>query len=312
MRKSYLRKITWIAIIGILFVSILPNIISNYWLIDIFSNFKLQYLLLSILLIIIAGLILKKKILAVSLLTISFLWNTYYIAPYYITSNNIKSTLKHKFKISSINLLSSNSKSDLVKNYIEKENPDILILMEFTHEWKNELNPIIENYQFNQLVPRRDNFGIALLSKIEMKSSIDYFNLKDKPSIIADITIAKKKFSIIATHPNPPINQSTFKNRNKQLMNIVNKRSTFSENLIIIGDFNTSSFSNHFNNLLQGDLKDSRIGFGLLQTWPANFEILQTTLDHCLVSSNLNVIERTKGEYIGSDHLPITIVIGIN
>ena len=312
MRKYFLRKITWFAIIGILLVSILPNIISNYWLFDIFSNFKLQYFFISFLLIIITGLILKKKIVALILLTISILWNGYYIAPYYITPKKIGSNVKSKIKISSVNLLSSNSRTDLVINYIDKENPDILVLMEFTPEWKNELNPIIEKYKFQQLFPRNDNFGIALLSKIEMKTTIDYFDLNDKPSIIGNMTLNNKKYSIIATHPIPPISQRTFINRNMQLMNIVNDRSKFAENLIIIGDFNTSSFSNHFNSLLKGDLKDSRIGFGLLQTWPANFRLLQTTLDHCLVSSNLNILERTTGENIGSDHLPINIIIGVN
>lgn len=249
---------------------------------------------------------------ALILISASILWNCYYIAPYYLTSNNLKTTARSNFKISSINLLSSNSRTDLVKNYIEKENPDILILMEFTPEWNNELVPITKNYQYKQLVPRSDNFGIALLSKFKMKSSIDYFDLNDKPSIVGNITIENEKYSIIATHPIPPISQRTFKNRNKQLSNIINKRSTFSENLIVIGDFNTSSFSNHFDSLLRGDLKDSRIGFGLLTTWPADFEIFQTTLDHCLVSSNLEVLERSKGENIGSDHLPIHIVIGIN
>ena len=312
MRKSFLRKIIWIAIIGILLVSILPNIISNYWLIDIFSNFKLQYFFLSILLLIVSSLLLKNKIFALILITISILWNSYYIAPYYLNYNKLKSTTKANFKISSINLLSSNSRTDLVTNYIEKEKPDILILMEFTPEWNNELVPIIKNYPYKQLVPRRDNFGIAVLSKFEMRSVIDYFGLNDKPSIVGNITIENEKYSLVATHPIPPINQRTFKNRNKQLSNIINKRSTFSKNLIVIGDFNTSSFSNHFDILLQGDLKDSRIGFGLLSTWPADLEFFQTTLDHCLVSLNLDVLERSKGENIGSDHLPINIVIGVN
>lgn len=145
-----------------------------------------------------------------------------------------------------------------------------------------------------------------------MNSSIDYFELNDKPSIVADLNIGSDQFSLVATHPIPPINQHTFENRNKQLSNILNKRSKFSEKLIIAGDFNTSSFSNHFSKLTNGDLKDSRIGFGLLPTWPANYLMLQTTLDHFLISKNLEVIERSTGKNIGSDHLPISIVIGVN
>ncbi|TXE19753.1 endonuclease/exonuclease/phosphatase family protein [Psychroflexus gondwanensis] len=310
MSRSFLRKGTWIGIIGILIVSILPNISSDYWLFDILSNFKLQYLVISVLLLIISSFILRHKVLALGFIVISILWNCYYIAPYYLTSPNLIS--KSNFKISSLNLLSSNTKINLVKSYIQKEDSDILVLMEFTPEWKRHLMPILKNYPYKKILTRTDNFGIALLSKFEMNSSIDYFELNNKPSIRAELKIENKSFTLIATHPMPPMNQSAFENRNKQLLNIVDKRSSFSENLIVIGDFNISSFSNHFRALVKGDLKDTRIGFGLLPTWPARFKILQTTLDHCLVSENLIVLDRSVGENIGSDHLPIKISIGTN
>lgn len=311
MKILFLKKLTWILIVGVLFVSILPNIISNYWFIDIFSNFKLQYLIISIFLFLISLLFFNKKVLALILLSSTILWNSYFIAPYYFSDNTALKS-KKQVKISSINLLSSNSEIDLVQNYIFEEDPDILILMEFTPNWQFKLNPIIDNYKYKKLVPRNDNFGIALLSKYEMNSSIDYFELNDKPSIVAVLNIGSDQFSLVATHPIPPINQHTFENRNKQLSNILNKRSKFSEKLIIAGDFNTSSFSNHFSKLTNGDLKDSRIGFGLLPTWPANYLMLQTTLDHFLISKNLEVIERSTGKNIGSDHLPINIIIGVN
>jgi len=310
MSRSFLRKATWIGIVGILIVSILPNISSDYWLFDILSNFKLQYLVISVLLLIISSFILQHKVLALGFIVISILWNCYYILPYYLTSPNLIS--KSNFKISSLNLLSSNTKINLVESYIEKEDPDILVLMEFTPEWKRHLMPILKNYPYKKILTRTDNFGIALLSKFEMNSSIDYFELNNKPSIRAELKIENKSFTLIATHPMPPMNQSAFENRNKQLLNIVDKRSSFSENLIVIGDFNTSSFSNHFRALVKGDLKDTRIGFGLLPTWPARFRMLQTTLDHCLVSENLIVLDRSVGENIGSDHLPIKISIGTN
>ncbi|AFU69471.1 exonuclease/endonuclease/phosphatase superfamily protein [Psychroflexus torquis ATCC 700755] len=305
MSRSFLRRGTWICIIGILIVSILPNISPDYWLFDILSNFKLQYLIISVLLLIISSLTLQHKVLAIGFIVISILWNCYYIVPYYLTPPKLIS--KSNFKISSLNLLSSNTKINLVKSYIEKEDPDILVLMEFTPEWESLIMPIQKNYPYKKFVARADNFGIALLSKFEMNSSIDYFELNNKPSIRAELKIENECFTLIATHPMPPMSQSAFENRNKQLLNIVDKRSNFSENLIVVGDFNTSSFSNHFRALVEGNLKDSRIGFGLLPTWPASFGVLQTTLDHCLVSKNLIVLDRSVGENIGSDHLPISI-----
>ena len=79
---------------------------------------------------------------------------------------------------------------------------------------------------------------------------------------------------------------------------------------MVVGDFNNSSFSTYFQKLTETDLKDSRLGFGLLPTWPANISFLQTTLDHILVSENIQVLDRTVGENIGSDHLPISVEIG--
>lgn len=310
MKISFLKKLIWISIFGILLVSILPNIISSYWLLDIFSNFKLQYLVISIGLILLVLISFKKKLSAIILIIIAIIWNSYFIIPYFVQSEKFHH--KKEIKITSVNLLSSNSRENLVINYITKEDPDILILMELTPKWEKKLNIIIKKYEYHEIVPRLDNFGIAVLSKYKMDSHIDYFDLNNKPSIVSHLELENQILSVVATHPIPPINQTTFENRNKQLTNIIRDRNKFSDNLIIAGDFNTSSFSNHFEKLVEGDLMDSRIGFGLLPTWPADYEILQTTLDHFLVSKNLKVIDRKTGPNIGSDHLPINIIIGVN
>ena len=308
--KSILQKTIWIAIIGILLVSIIPNIISGYWLFDIFSNFKLQYLIVSIGLFLLVLIGFKKKLPAIIILVIAIIWNSYFIIPYFLKTDNFPH--KKEIKITSVNLLSSNSKENLVINYITQEDPDFLILMELTPKWEKKLNPVIQKYQYQKIVTRSDNFGIAVLSRYKMESHVNYFDLNNKPSIVSNLELENQSLSVIATHPIPPVNQATFESRNKQLTNIIRDRGIFSDNLIIAGDLNTSSFSSHFEKLVADDLRDSRIGFGLLPTWPADYAILQTTLDHFLVSKNLKVIDRKTGPNIGSDHLPINIVIGIN
>ena len=239
-------------------------------------------------------------------------WNISFISHFYFKSNNTDSVKKQNFSISSVNLYSSNSDYHLVKNYIEQENSDLLVLMELTPNWENKLNSIIDNYKYKLLIPRSDNFGIALLSKFPIDFKVDYFELNNKPSIIGDFVINNETITIIATHPIPPINQYTFKHRNKQLNYIVENRTKFSNNLIVIGDFNMSSFSPHFKSLVSTGLKDTRIGFGILPTWPTNLRIMQTTLDHCLVSEKFNVLKRSTGSNIGSDHKPINVLLEIN
>lgn len=307
-----LKKIIWFAVAAVLAASVFPNVFSRYWLVDLFAHFKVQYLVVSIILVPIVFLFLKARRVALLFLTVSILWNAYFILPYYFSFSKKVPLIKKTLKLSSINLLSSNSKTDEVKNYIEKEDADVLVLMEFTPQWEQELSGLNQKYSFVKVATRTDNFGIALLSKYKMEASVHYFGRSQKPTIVGDLSIDGKKLSVVATHPVPPINQSTFKERNAQLKSIAQKRKTFSDNLIIIGDFNTSSFSNHFGQLTKFGLKDSRIGFGLLPTWPANFVIMQTTLDHCLVSPSIIIQERSVGYNLGSDHLPINIVIGLD
>ncbi|BAO56045.1 endonuclease/exonuclease/phosphatase family protein [Nonlabens marinus] len=312
MNKSIVQKSLWIATIAIVVASILPNIAADYWLIDIFSNFKFQYLTLSIVLLISCFFLIKRRIVLLVLLSSAVLWNGYFIAPYYFQSNTTELPSHKKVKFTSINLHSSNSEKELVLQYITEDDPDVLILMEFTPTWQDALEPIMEAYPYRKLMPRNDNFGITVWSKYKMQGTADYFELNSKPSIIANLLIENISMSLIATHPIPPISQQTFENRNTHLSNILENRATYSDHLIIAGDFNTSSFSNHFRKLTRGDLKDSRLGFGLLPTWPANYLLFQTTLDHFLVSKNITVLERSTGKNIGSDHLPISLTVGIH
>lgn len=308
----FLEKVLWLAIIVLAMVSILPNLISQYWFLDIFSNFKIQFFWIAFCLLIFSFFTLKQKKYAILALMGIMSWNAYFFAPLFFPLKKQTTESYKKLKISSINLLSSNTNTELIEGFIQKEEPEILLLMEYTPQWAARLSPVLKKYNFSKSIPRTDNFGIALFSKIEMRCESDYYKLNDKPSLVAEISVNNNDLTIVATHPVPPVSQATFDQRNLQLDNILKARHNYSENLIIIGDLNTSSFSNHFRKLTDGDLKDSRSGFGILPTWPADFTLLQTTLDHCLVSENLQVLDRTVGKSVGSDHLPISVVIGLN
>jgi endonuclease/exonuclease/phosphatase (EEP) superfamily protein YafD len=78
--------------------------------------------------------------------------------------------------------------------------------------------------------------------------------------------------------------------------------------LIVAGDFNTSSWNPAFKRLVEDTgLRDSRRGFGMQNSWNADFLFLRTTIDHCLVSPKVKVLNRRVGPDIGSDHFPILL-----
>jgi endonuclease/exonuclease/phosphatase (EEP) superfamily protein YafD len=82
--------------------------------------------------------------------------------------------------------------------------------------------------------------------------------------------------------------------------------------MILLGDLNTTAWSHAFQKLVkQMDLKDSRKGYGLQITWPSMMPILGITIDHCLISDTISVLDHKIGPNIGSDHYPVYVEVGM-
>lgn len=289
--------------------SILGYLGQSSWKLDLLSHFKWQYLLILVVGIIILLLAKKKLALIFIPFVIPILFE---IAPLYFGGNKVVS-LNESFKIICINLLSSNSQFENVEKYIKRQNPDLVVLQEFNTLWQLMLEPKLHDYSFRLTIPRDDNFGIAVYSKIDVKQ-LKELQIGDSgvPSILGEIELKGIPIKIITTHPLPPVDSWYFNRRNIQLYELANFVSEVEEEVIVIGDLNTSSFSSHFKHLItKAELIDSRRGFGQLTTWPTWLTLASTTLDHCLVTDGIYIKSRGVGEDIGSDHLPIHLELGI-
>lgn len=300
-------------LVALMAVTAIASLLSFFsganWLIDLFSHFKWQYLL---------GLTCGTVILAFknkkhSLIFLPFILILMMeIAPFYIGGNkNIN--LTNTTKIICINLLSSNTEFKMVEGYISQNNPDLIILQEFNTRWQSQLEPKLQDYPYRLTIPRDDNFGMALYSKVRV-TNLKALAIGDigVPSIQGEIELGSTTTQLIATHPLPPIGADYFQYRNTQLAALGSYIAGLNSEIILIGDLNTSSYSTHFKKLIStAKLIDTRRGFGELTTWPTWFSPARTTLDHCLISAGLSVKSRKVGNNICSDHLPISVKIGV-
>lgn len=283
---------------------------SAYWLLDLFSHFKVQYSIVLIALITCLGFLKKKRAVLVGLLVLSI--NLIDILPLYFGSH---AEVKEGTTVSvcSINLLSSNGSFDLVGKYIEEEDPDILVLEELSTLWEIALDSILISYPYQLGIPRMDNFGIGLYSRIPL-DTIQNVIVNDAllPSILSRFMVGADTIHLLATHPLPPVGQFEFESRNNALQRMASLRNSLDGHFILIGDLNTTSYSTHFKKMKKkAGLIDTRKGFGILNTWHADMPLLKVTLDHCLISDGLTVVDRKVGSNIGSDHLPIVAKVGI-
>ncbi|HSV43439.1 MAG TPA: endonuclease/exonuclease/phosphatase family protein [Candidatus Bathyarchaeia archaeon] len=286
---------------------------AHAWIFDLAAHFRLQYLVLQVLCITLF--IFKKRWGWLSVTLFAVFLNMLVILPLFMPSPQNQTPTHHSKKISIllINLNSSNNEFSKVAQCIQQKNPDILALEEINSKWLSHLDSILKQYPYHTALPREDNFGIGLYSKIpadDMK--IVYFGPVEIPSIIAQYNFGQPA-TILFTHPVPPGSLKYYKWRNEQLKDIASNRHQFNPSFINVGDLNTTSWSYHFQRFAKAmGLRDTRKGFGTKMTWPAMLPIMGITIDHVLVSPNITVLDHKVGPDIGSDHYPVFVELEIN
>lgn len=209
-------------------------------------------------------------------------------------------------RIVSANVHAANRDFDTFLRFVEAESPDVVLVLEVSADWAKALEPLRERYPAAVIRPRRDNFGLALFSRVP--AEIDIVDLGDAelPSVIARLTHDGRPLTLIGTHPLPPISSATAAARNTQFAAVAKAARETRGGVVVAGDLNVSPWSPHFRDLLRdGGLVDRRRGFGAQPTWPTFCPPLMTPIDHVFVSDGLGVLNRHAGPNIGSDHRPV-------
>lgn len=110
------------------------------------------------------------------------------------------------------------------------------------------------------------------------------------PILQADIMVQNKLLSTIVTHPYAPIRKDDLLQRNLSLDQIAKHLNTTPDRqILIMGDFNTASWSWSYKNFLVSipHMRDVNRGGGLTSTWNSGF--FHTIIDHMLISANVSV-----------------------
>ncbi len=279
------------------------------WLLDIPNHFRVQYFSLLLLA-------------AVGCLAFGWLWeagialglalvNLGVILPRLIPLARAASN-GSDYRLLLSNVLKRNRSYHKVLDMVNSQQPDLVVLIEPDRTWLKSLAELRQDYPFWYSEPRKDAYGIAILSRQPFDSAgVTYLGSAGVPTVVVRLYLnndPNRSLTVIATHPPPPKGARHTARRNDQLRALAKFVRQQRGSVMLCGDLNLSPWSPHFFDLIRDSgLVDSGRGFGIQPTWPADNFWLRTPIDHCLVSPHVMVRRRWLGPRVGSDHLPVIL-----
>lgn len=235
------------------------------------------------------------------------LLNALVVLPHFFAGPVAPTSGSSALKVVSLNVHTSNPKSELVLRFLREANADIVLLMEVDDAWMQKLSDWSSQFPHRMVEARHDNFGIALFSRVPWtNAAVMEFGSAGVPSIVVDLTLPGQSIHFIGTHPLPPGTGSYSAQRNEQLRELATHMAGVTNPIVLVGDLNTTPWSPYFADLLKASgLLDASKGSGASGSWPAFLPAGRISIDHCLRSPEIGVASRKLGPAVGSDHLPL-------
>ncbi len=289
--------------------SIITAIGIPHWSVELFTHFRLQYLVVGALLLICFA-ALRRPAWSLALLVATVI-NAWHVVPWYV--GQPPDTGGPHLKVAHANVHSGNDDYQRLIDWLLEEDPDIVFLQEVTSEWVAAAAVLKKDYPHALAEPRPGNFGIAVFSKVPFDAVRQLESPPfGYPTIVAQVSLDRQSLSLISTHPTIPVAGALYDARNRQLEYVAELVNNETNPVLLIGDLNASLWCPQYERFeTETGLVNVRQGLGLLPTWPTFMPLAMIPIDHALVSEGIAVMDVHTGSRIGSDHLPLVVTISL-
>ncbi len=304
-----------VAISGLAVSTILGFFGGFWWVLDLFSHFRVHYAGALLVMLFIGAILRFWK--CVTIGALALLINLWLLAPFYLSATPDPASASPHVKLMQVNVHTTNTAFDPLADYIRKEKPDIVSVQEMTREWRDALRERLPNYRVALAIPQANNLGIGLFVRrhadavvVEHVRQVNWHQL---PMIEATLVTKDQRWHLLSAHTVPPIDRSRANHRDAMLHDIGQWVQDQTEPCIVIGDLNATPWSYPIRRLrAQTGLRHSRWGFGLQGTWPADLPVPgEIPIDHCLHDGRLVTLDCHRGPVVGSDHRPLVVTLAL-
>ncbi len=206
----------------------------------------------------------------------------------------------NSLRVAVSNLLTSNHDLTRFRDWITKEQPDLVALVEVSEAHRAQLEEL--PYDFKFLHPRQpDNFGLGLLCRRPPLEAVVLDESTPFPSLLA----TWPEYRLLITHPMPPISAGARFAGDEQMKRLVEGLVDAGPPLLVVGDLNATGWDRRLRPLQDAGMLEARSGHGLLPTWPTGLPIFGIPIDHIYLPAGWESHGCRRGPNIGSDHYPL-------
>ncbi len=210
-------------------------------------------------------------------------------------------------RLMSFNTRMGNSKIGDIATEVERNDPDIIVFIEFGPEKRALLERLRDKYRFQEDCIHLDDCEMAVLSKFQITDSESHGQWEGPPMVRVSFGDELGGLTLIGTHTTRFPNLRAQLTQLGQLADLVRK---LGGPRIVMGDFNATPSSRMLTSFTQ------RSGLRRLDdwlpTWPARFQIPQLAIDHIFASEEVKSVEPVRiGDNAGSDHFPIIARVAV-
>lgn len=215
------------------------------------------------------------------------------------------------------NVLMTNTQCPQVLDLAHKHQPDLILILEASAHWKQQLAALETSYPYRILYPQENTYGLLFYSRFPFTTKELRFLVEDDiPSIYAQPEMKSgQRVHFYGVHPQPPSPTEHYRSteRDAELVLVGREVRQHTGPVLVAGDLNDVAWS-HTTRLFQriSGLFDPRIGRGLFSTFHAQYFFLRWPLDHVFVSHHFRLRTLRRLPACGSDHFPILVSLTYN
>lgn len=314
MYKQYFRmkNVLLVFALGLAFCT-LAGLLGTYnWLFDLFSHFRVYYLIAALTLLCLA---IYLRVRSVTVLCFAVLaLNALFIFSVY-RNRGVEIPVTETRTLLSLNVNHDSVPTETLAKLMKNYQPEIVVLAETSQLRVIELSQAVPGYANTLFAPREGwlDFGVGMLvaDTEEARMQTKDYSGVDILGIETELVVNQRGCTLVGIHMMYPFGRERTRIRDRQLRAVA-ERAKETSCFIAIGDMNVTPWSPAFGEALKtGNLKDSRVGFGIQTSWPVWLpQPFRIPIDHSFVSKEVQVVRREILRDLGSDHLPLLVEVG--